>query len=114
MDWIDVASKFGVPIAFLVALLWGFWQSCKWIANNAVKPIVEAHTAYLKQSTDLHIAFAKDLSDANEQNMKRAIAMANSLGVIQDADVRAATSLAQIVAILPNICRAPQGSNKKA
>jgi hypothetical protein len=47
MDWIDVATKLGVPVAALVALGYGVWRVIVWCGTNLVVPVRDKHAAFL-------------------------------------------------------------------
>ena len=45
--WVSVMEKFGIPIALLIAIAIGFYQSCRWIGINMVLPIQVRHMLFL-------------------------------------------------------------------
>lgn len=45
--WVDIASKFGVPVAILIAIWWGGAKILRWVAVELVIPIRDRGIKYL-------------------------------------------------------------------
>ena len=70
MDFVDIASRLGVPVALLLILIYGGWKAAQWAARqidylkeNVALPIVRAHLAHV-QKLD---ASMDALCDVNKQ-----------------------------------------------
>jgi hypothetical protein len=107
MDWMTIATQFGVPVAFLAAILYGGSKAAQWTALNVVQPIVAAHRQFLEATLAQSNKVASDLASFQEQSSKQSQTISDNIEIIKDTNVRAAVSLSQIVSQLPTVCRVP-------
>jgi len=47
MEWVDVASKLGVPVAILAAMLYGIYKSGKFLAEKIAVPLFERQVHFM-------------------------------------------------------------------
>lgn len=45
--WLNVAEKFGIPLALLIAIGVGFYKASRWVGVNMVLPIQVRHMLFL-------------------------------------------------------------------
>jgi hypothetical protein len=51
MDIVDILKAFGMPTAFLFAILLAVWRASGWMAENVFKPLVQGHLSFLTRLT---------------------------------------------------------------
>ena len=47
IDWLNIAERFGFPSFCLLAILLGGWRICRWLGDNIVKPMTDAHLQFI-------------------------------------------------------------------
>ena len=72
MDFLDIASKFGVPVAVMVAMGAFFWTIVRWLKPRADK-VIDAHlefVASIKKNSDENSALLNTLLEKSVCNYK--------------------------------------------
>lgn len=103
MDWLEVVSKVGVPIALSAAMLWMFWAAVRWAAVNVAMPIVNSHREYLLKTAEASRKAVEAVAAMQQSNDQQA----RALEVIKATNVASAESLNAIEKKLPGVCKMP-------
>jgi hypothetical protein len=123
MDWVDVATRFGLPTMFLLGLSFALWKTGVWLAVNVVTPIVTAHKAYLERTALNSEKLAEVLRETNERtakvlkeaNEKIAVALKeaneHTAEVMLEASKLNLSAMEKLAATMPSLCRMPLKKN---
>ncbi len=71
--FLQIAERFGVPVALLVALLVGFWVMLKWFGKNVATPLVQSHLSLidvLKETTKKNTETSEKLAESDRVKAK--------------------------------------------
>lgn len=82
--WIDIASKFGVPVVILLAVGYGLWKFGRWAADRVDKTgwwianelVIPLRDRFIKQADQTHAwmqALGLKLEQISEENSKHHI-----------------------------------------
>lgn len=97
MDFVDVASKLGVPVAMLAFLAFAGWKAGKWIGENLAKPIATSHLHLIEtlesNSTTNSQSQARN-ADSQEKTAEAVATMATALEQAGPAAASAASAAA--------------------
>lgn len=51
MDWMQIATQLGVPVACMAVLSLAIWRSAVWAGAHVLMPLVKAHVHFLDEVT---------------------------------------------------------------
>ena len=66
-DWITIIEKLGLPVAALVGLSYGVFQTLKWFGHNIVMPLHQRHLLFLDRLENSIDKICSTQADQNSQ-----------------------------------------------
>lgn len=80
VDWLTIIEKLGLPVAALVGLSYGVFQTLKWFGNNIVMPLHQRHLLFLDRLEGSIDKICSTQADQNSQIINLANKISHNKG----------------------------------